>query len=64
MKYLLESIMDGELENHLNEEKASGNSNRRNGKTKKSVRGFNIGTLKQVVIDPASLNRKYDLKDN
>jgi len=27
MKHLLESMMDGELENHLNEEKASGNSN-------------------------------------
>jgi transposase-like protein len=35
MKHLLESMMDGELENHLNEEKASGNSNRRNGKTKR-----------------------------
>lgn len=37
MKHLLESMMDGELENHLNEEKASGNSNRRNGKTKKFI---------------------------
>ncbi len=35
MKHLLESMMDGGLENHLNEEKASGNSNRRNGKTKR-----------------------------
>ncbi|MEZ0452768.1 hypothetical protein ABTW24_14320 [Sphingobacterium thalpophilum] len=35
MKHLLESMMDGELENHLNEEKGSGNSNRRNGRTKK-----------------------------
>jgi|GEM_PF-3622495 len=34
-------MMDGELENHLNEEKASSNSNRRNGKTKKTVRGLN-----------------------
>ena len=45
MKHLLESMMDGELENHLNEEKASGNSNRRNGKTKKTVRGLNTGTF-------------------
>ncbi|HBI86435.1 Uncharacterised protein [Sphingobacterium multivorum] len=34
-----------QLENHLNEEKASGNSNRRNGKTKKTVRGLNTGTF-------------------
>jgi len=33
-------MMDGELENHLNEEKASGNS-----KTKKTVRGLNTGTF-------------------
>src|SRR5690606_18208038 len=45
MKHLLESMMDGELENHLNEEKASANSNRRNGKTKKTVRGLNTGTF-------------------
>lgn len=45
MKHLLESMMDGELENHLNEEKASCNSNRRNGKTKKTVRGLNTGTF-------------------
>ncbi len=45
MKHLLESMMDGELEDHLNEEKASGNSNRRNGKTKKTVRGLNTGTF-------------------
>jgi len=30
---------------HLNEKKASGNSNRRNGKTKKTVRGLNTGTF-------------------
>lgn len=36
MKHLLESMMDGELENHIQEEKASGSSNRRNGKTKKT----------------------------
>ncbi|WP_353681982.1 transposase [Sphingobacterium sp. 40-24] len=29
----------------MNEEKASGNSNRRNGKTKKTVRGLNTGTF-------------------
>ncbi|CDT22540.1 IS256 family transposase [Sphingobacterium sp. IITKGP-BTPF85] len=45
MKHLLESMMDGELESHLQEDKASGNSNRRNGKTKKTVRGLNTGTF-------------------
>ncbi|WP_312791686.1 transposase [Sphingobacterium sp.] len=45
VKYLLESMMDGELENHLNEEKPSGNSNCRNGKTKKTVRGLNSGAF-------------------
>lgn len=44
-KHLLESMMDGEQENQLNEEKASGNSNRRNGNTKKTVWGFNTGTF-------------------
>ena len=60
MKHLLESMMDGELENHLNEEKASGNSNRRNGKTKKPVGGLTLEYLskKQAVIDPARLSRK------
>ncbi|MDR2269661.1 MAG: transposase [Sphingobacterium sp.] len=43
MKHLLESMMDSELESHLQEDKASGNSNRRNGKTKKTVRGLNTG---------------------
>lgn len=45
MKILLEYMMDGELENHLNEEKASGNSNRRNGNTKKTVLSLNTGTF-------------------
>ncbi|GEJ45956.1 hypothetical protein CRS_25640 [Chryseobacterium sp. ON_d1] len=45
MKHLLESMMDSELESHLQEDKASGNSNRRNGKTKKTVRGLNTGTF-------------------
>lgn len=45
MKHLLESMMDGEVANHLEEDKASGNANRRNGKTKKTVRGLNTGTF-------------------
>ncbi|MBB1643065.1 hypothetical protein [Sphingobacterium sp. UME9] len=60
MKHLLESMMDGELENHLNEEKASGNSNRGNGKTKRLSAALTLGHLnwKQAVIDPARLSRK------
>lgn len=38
-------MMDGELKNHLQEDMASGNSNRRNGKTKKTVRDLNTGTF-------------------
>jgi len=40
MKHLLESMLDGELENHPDEEKASGVSNRRNGKSRKAVRSM------------------------
>ena len=62
MKHLLESTMDGELENHLNEEKAAGNSNRRNGKRKKTVRGLNTGTFELETgrdrTDPTHLSRK------
>lgn len=45
MKHLLESMMDSELEGPLQEDKASGNSNRRNGKTKKTIRGLNTDTF-------------------
>ncbi|XAJ94467.1 hypothetical protein AAH582_14400 [Sphingobacterium multivorum] len=53
MKHLLEPMMDGELENHLNEEKASGNSNRRNGKTKRLSEASTLGHLnwRQAGID-------------
>ncbi|MEN5088588.1 transposase [Sphingobacterium faecium] len=45
MKHLLESMMDGELVSHPQEDKASGISNSRNGKTKKTVRGLNTVTF-------------------
>ncbi|WP_166670643.1 IS256 family transposase [Olivibacter sp. XZL3] len=45
MKHLLESMLDGELNNHLEEEKASGGSNRRNGKSKKTVRSMSGGSF-------------------
>ncbi|WP_257668756.1 transposase, partial [Parapedobacter tibetensis] len=45
LKHLLESMLDGELENHLEEEKASGESNRRNGKSKKTVRSMGGGSF-------------------
>lgn len=38
LKRLLEASLSGELENHLEKEKASGKPNRRNGRTSKSVK--------------------------
>jgi len=43
LKHLLESILEGELDHHLQESKASGESNRKNGKTKKTVRSLQSG---------------------
>ena len=40
LKHLLEAMLEGELDNHLEESKASGESNRRNGKTRKKVRSL------------------------
>ncbi len=40
LKHFLESALDGELEAHLQDEKASGRSNRRNGKTNKVVKSL------------------------
>lgn len=43
LKHLLESMLAGELDNHLAESKASGISNRKNGKTSKTVRSLSSG---------------------
>jgi putative transposase len=43
LKHLLESILEGELDNHLQESKSSSDPNRRNGKTKKNVRSLQSG---------------------
>ena len=43
LKHLLESMLEGELDHHLQENKASGESNRKNGKTKKTVRSLQSG---------------------
>ena len=40
LKHFLESALEGELEAHLQNEKASGLSNRRNGKTSKVVKSL------------------------
>jgi len=40
LKHFLESALEGELEAHLQEEKASGLANRRNGKTSKRVKSL------------------------
>lgn len=45
MKHLLESMMEGELDNHLTEDRALDSSNQRKGKVKKTVRGLNTGTF-------------------
>ena len=45
LKHFLESMLDGELENHLEEEKAKGVSNRRNGKSTKTVRSMQSGSF-------------------
>ena len=45
LKHLLESMLEGELENHLLENKASGESNGKNGKTKKTVRSLQSGSF-------------------
>jgi len=43
LKHFLEAALDGELEAHLQEEKAAGLPNRLNGKTTKRVRGLSGG---------------------
>lgn len=40
LKHFLESALEGELEAHLQEEKAAGRANRRNGKTTKTVKSL------------------------
>ncbi len=45
LKHLLESMLEGELNNHLEESKAAGESNRKNGKAKKTVRSLQSGHL-------------------
>jgi len=45
MKHLLESMLEGELSNHLEEGKASGQINRRNGKSRKTVRSLSGGSF-------------------
>ena len=43
LKHLLESMLEGELDHHLKESKASGEGNRKNGKAKKTVRSLESG---------------------
>lgn len=40
LKHFLEAAMAGELEAHLQEEKAAGKSNRKNGRTSKTVKSL------------------------
>lgn len=43
LKHLLESMLEGELDHHLQGSKASGEINRKNGKAKKTVRSLHSG---------------------
>ncbi|PST84559.1 IS256 family transposase, partial [Pedobacter yulinensis] len=43
MKHFLESMMTGELEHHISESKLAGQANRKNGKSKKTVRSLSSG---------------------
>lgn len=43
MKHFLESMMTGELEHHISQTKLSGEANRKNGKSKKTVRSLSAG---------------------
>ncbi|CAM4414890.1 Transposase, Mutator family [Pedobacter westerhofensis] len=43
LKHLLESMLEGELDNHLQESKSTNDPNRRIGKTKKNVRSLQSG---------------------
>ena len=45
LKHLLESMLEGELDHHLKENKASGEINRKNGKAKKQLGAFSRATL-------------------
>ncbi|MDM1363327.1 IS256 family transposase [Myroides odoratimimus] len=45
LKHFLETMLEGELENHLEEEKAKGVANRRNGKATKTVRSMQSGAF-------------------
>lgn len=43
MKHFLESMMSGELDHHLSESKKAGEGNRKNGKSRKTVRSLSSG---------------------
>src|SRR5690554_5384555 len=45
LKHLLESMLEGELDHHLAQDKATGTSNRRNGKSTKTVRSLQSGNF-------------------
>jgi len=43
LKHLLESMLEADLDHHLQESKASGETSRKKGKTKKTVRSLQSG---------------------
>jgi len=66
LKHLLESMLEGELDNHLQESKATDDPNRRNGRTKKMSAVCSLENLNWKARGTAMehLNRKLSLNAN
>lgn len=76
LKHLLESMLEGELDNHPEESRSSRESNRKNGKTKKTVRSLQSGhfqmestrnrngTFEPKIVSKRQLIITRELEDN
>nr|WP_205273865.1 hypothetical protein [Myroides odoratimimus] len=60
-KHFLETMLESELENHLEEEKAKGVANRGNGKTTKTVRSMQLGSI-ELGDNVISLSKSFSPK--
>lgn len=74
LKHFLEAVLAGELEAHLQEEKAAGRPNRRNGKTSKKVKSLSgefdlessrdrLGSFEPVILPKRQLIVTTELED-
>lgn len=74
LKHFLEAALSGELEAHLQEEKASGNANRKNGKTSKKVKSLSgefelegsrdrLGSFEPLILPKRQLIVTDELED-